>query len=188
MARINLLPWRETERKRRQKEFAIMAVVGLAAAVLFGLGTHLHIDRLISIQQDRNAFLQTEIDKLDEQIREINELEKTKASLLARMDVIQQLQQSRPEVVHLFDELVLAIPEGVYLTKLSHSGRSIVVEGRAQSNARVSAFMRNIEASGWIGNPRLLLIEHKDKTGTGFSHFRLQFSQVQPDQTDEQPG
>jgi type IV pilus assembly protein PilN len=96
------------------------------------------------------------------------------------MNIIQQLQESRPEVVRLFDELVFAIPEGVYLTKLEQTGRAVVLEGRAQSNARVSAFMRNVEGSRWIGNPRLLLIENKDKTGTGMSHFRLSFDQVQP--------
>jgi type IV pilus assembly protein PilN len=189
MARINLLPWREAERRRRQREFAVMVATGLAATAIIGLGIHFHVKHLISLQQGRNEFLQSEIGKLDQQIREIQDLEKTKANLLARMNVIQQLQQSRPEVVHLFDELVIAIPEGVYLTKLDQQGRSVVVEGRAQSNARVSAFMRNVEGSEWVGNPRLLLIEHKDTTGTGFSHFRLEFSQIRPDEGEaEQAG
>ena len=91
-------------------------------------------------------------------------------------------------MVHLFDELVIAIPPGVYLTKLDQTERSVVVEGRAQSNARVSAFMRNIEASPWVGDPRLLLIEHKDKTGTGLSHFRLQFSQIRPGEERDNTG
>jgi type IV pilus assembly protein PilN len=188
MARINLLPWRETERKRRQREFLVMVATGLGATLILGLGVHLHVERLISGQQERNQFLQDEISKLDRQIKEIQDLEKTKANLLARMDVIQQLQQSRPEVVHLFDELVIAIPPGVYLTKLDQTERSVVVEGRAQSNARVSAFMRNIEASPWVGDPRLLLIEHKDKTGTGLSHFRLQFSQIRPGEERDKTG
>jgi len=85
---------------------------------------------------------------------------------------------SRPEVVHLFDELVMDIPEGVYLTKISQSGRSVVLDGRAQSNARVSAFMRNIEASKWIGKPSLIFIEHKDKPGTGMNQFQLRFEQL----------
>jgi type IV pilus assembly protein PilN len=93
------------------------------------------------------------------------------------MNVIQQLQVSRPEVVHLFDEMVVRIPEGVYLTKATQGGRSVVVEGRAQSNARVSEFMRNIEASNWIGGPLLMVIENKEKTGTGMNHFRLRFHQ-----------
>ena len=188
MARINLLPWRESERKQRQKEFVVMVATALGATIIVGLGVHLQAERLISHQEARNEFLQNEIKRLDQQIKEIRDLEKTKANLLARMDVIQQLQQSRPEVVHLFDELVIAIPEGVYLTKLDQTGRSVVVEGRAQSNARVSAFMRNIEASRWVGNPRLLLIEHKDKTGTGFSHFRLEFTQSVPEQGETETG
>jgi type IV pilus assembly protein PilN len=181
MARINLLPWREAERRGRQRELMAAAAAALAATVIIALGVGFYIDGLIASQQARNAFLQEEIRRLDRQIREIKELEKTKASLLARMNIIQQLQQSRPEVVHLFDELVIAVPEGVYLTGLQQSGATVVVEGRAQSNARVSAFMRGVEASEWVGRPRLLLIEHKDKTGTGLSHFRLQFEQRRPE-------
>jgi type IV pilus assembly protein PilN len=100
------------------------------------------------------------------------------------MDVIQQLQQSRPEIVHLFDEVVSAIPEGVFLTKMSQANKNVVVEGRAESNARVSAFMRNVARSGWISNPQLLLIENKDKTGTGLSHFRMSFEQAHTAATD----
>lgn len=178
MARINLLPWREAERTRRQRDFVVMVAIGLGATLLVALGLRFHIEGLISSQEDRNQFLRNEIALLDQQIREIQDLEKTKANLLARMNVIQQLQESRPEVVHLFDELVIGIPEGVYLTKIDQTGRAVVLEGRAQSNARVSAFMRNIEASKWIGKPLLLLIEHKDQTGTGLSHFRLRFEQL----------
>jgi len=181
MARINLLPWREAERKRRQRELIATAAAGLMATLLAALGVSFYIEQLVSGQDARNAYLQGEIRRLDSQIKEIQELEKTKASLLARMNVIQQLQQSRPEVVHLFDELVLAIPEGVFLTDLKQGGSTVVVEGRAQSNAGVSAFMRNIEASPWIGSARLLLIEQKEKTGTGLSHFRLQFEQRHPE-------
>ena len=188
MARINLLPWREAERKRRQREFAMILATGLAATLLSGFGAHLHIERLISIQQARNALLQTEIGEFNEQIKVIQDLEKTKANLLARMKVIQHLQQSRPEVVHLFDELVTATPEGVYLTKLDQTGRAVVVEGRARSDAGVSAFMRNIEASKWVENPRLLLIERKDQTSTGFRIFRLEFSQSEPDEAATQAG
>jgi type IV pilus assembly protein PilN len=181
MARINLLPWRETERRRKQREFLVLTVTALVATLMVGVGLHFQVEHLIATQKSRNDFLRTEISQLEEKIREIRELEKTKANLLARMEVIQQLQQSRPEIVHLFDELVTAIPEGVFLTGVQQKERTVVLEGRAESNARVSAFMRNIEASAWIGNPRLLLIEHKDKTGTGLSHFKLQFTQKRPD-------
>lgn len=178
MARINLLPWRAAERRRRQRELAAIAAAGLVATLILGFAVHLHVEGLISGQQSRNQFLQNEISSLEEQIVEIQDLEKIKDKLLARMNVIQELQVSRPEVVHLMDELVIRIPEGVYLTKISQNERSVVLEGRAQSNARVSAFMRNIEASNWIGKPLLMLIEHKDKTGTGLSHFRLRFEQL----------
>jgi type IV pilus assembly protein PilN len=186
MARINLLPWREAERRRRQKEFAIAAAMAVALVLLLGLGLRFQIEAMIDSQESRNAFLQSEIAKLNARIREIEKLEQKKADLLARMNVIQQLQQSRPEVVHLFDEVVRSVPEGVYLTSLTQSGGQVVVEGRAQSNARVSAFMRNIQASPWITNPDLLLIENKDQTGTGLSHFRLGFSQQRLQQDDEQ--
>ncbi len=185
MARINLLPWREAERKRRQRDFAVMTATGLAVTVIVGLAVHLQVERIISLQQSRNQFLENQISLLDRQIAEISQLEKTKANLLARMNVIQRLQESRPEVVHLFDELVKTIPEGVYLTKATQSGRSIVVEGQAQSNARVSAFMRNIEASKWLGNPRLLLIEQKGKAASGLSRFQLRFDQKEQSQTDD---
>lgn len=191
MARINLLPWRETERKRRQREFALGGGIALALTLVAALLVHLQNEAWISGQQSRNQFLTDQIAQLQRQIKEIEALEETKAGLLARMSIIQQLQESRPEVVRLFDELVLAIPEGVFLTKVEQSGRNVVLEGRAQSNARVSAFMHNVEGSGWIGNPRLLLIEHKDKTGTGLSHFRMSFDQVRPEAEggeDAQPG
>lgn len=180
MARINLLPWREAERRHRQRDFAGITVAALAVTLVIGVAVHLVVSKLISNQEDRNQFLQHQISLLDKQIREIRDLEETKARLLARMDVIQQLQVSRPEIVHLFDELVVNIPEGVYLTKIKQSGRSVVVNGRAQSNARVSAFMRNIEASKWIGNPSLRIIENKSKKGDGMSSFQLRFNQVKP--------
>jgi type IV pilus assembly protein PilN len=183
MARINLLPWREAERKHRQRDLAAITAASVAATVLIGVTVHLQLDHLISLQQERNRFLEQQISMVDRKIGEIRKLEQTKANLLARMDVIQRLQQSRPEIVHLFDELVKTIPDGVYLTKESQHGKTIVVEGRAQSNARVSAFMRNIDASTWLGNAHLLLIQQKDKTASGLSEFRLRFNQKEPSST-----
>ncbi|MBK1717413.1 PilN domain-containing protein [Thiocystis violacea] len=178
MARINLLPWREAARQQRKQDFLVAGGIALGVALAFAVLTHFYFEDRISGQQARNRYIQTEIAGLDRKIKEIQELEKTKADLLARMEIIQRLQKSRPEIVRLFDELVTAIPEGVYLTKLEQTGKSIVLEGRAQSNARVSAFMGRIEGSKAIGKPRLMLIENKDKTGTGLSHFRLSFDQV----------
>ena len=180
MARINLLPWREAERKRRQREFASAALAALAVAGLLALGVHLQMEAFIAGQQARNQYLQEQITALDAKIKKIQDLEATKANLIARMNVIQSLQKSRPEVVHLFDELVATVPDGIYLTKVEQTGKSVVVEGHAQSNARVSSFMRNIEASEWVNNPTLQLIENKDQTGTGLSRFRLRFEQRLP--------
>lgn len=178
MTRINLLPWRETERKRRQKEFGLALAGTLLFAVLIGILVHWQIENLIAYQTHRNQFLQGEIAQLDRKIRDIRDLEKTKAGILARMRIIQQLQESRPEIVHLFDELVNTLPVGVYLTSVTQKGRTLLLEGRAQSNARVSAYMRNIEASKWLGKPRLLVIENKEVTGTGLSHFKLEAKQI----------
>ncbi|MCF7983347.1 MAG: PilN domain-containing protein [Thiohalocapsa sp.] len=177
MAKINLLPWRDEARQRQQRALAIGAAAAMAMVVLLGLGSKLQLDHMIKGQSARNATLEREIKALDARIKRIDELEETKAGLLSRMQVIQELQESRPEIVHLFDELVDAIPDGVFLTGVTQTGGKVVVEGGAQSNARVSAFMRNIDASPWIGNPQLLLIENKDQTQTGLSHFRLGFDQ-----------
>ena len=180
MARINLLPWREQDRRRRQRELGIAALAALASVLLIGVLLKVQIDAMIDAQRARNIYLEGQIAVLNRHIREINELEKKKVDLLARMGVIQELQESRPEIVHLLDQLVDAVPAGVFLTNLQQQGERVTVEGRAQSNARVSALMRNIESSAWIGKPELLLIENKDQTGTGFSHFRLRLDQQRP--------
>ena len=180
MALINLLPWRDAERKRRQKELGIIMASALLLTLAVGGIVHWQMLEQIDAQRARNTFMQGEIAVLNRRIKEIADLEATKAKLLARMDVIQQLQESRPEVVHLFDELVASIPDGVILTNVRQTGGTVVVEGRSQSNARVSAFMRNIEQSQWFGTPQLLLIEQKEKTGTGLNHFQLRFKQRKP--------
>ena len=174
-----------------------MAVAGIVLALVAGMGVHWQISQQIATQKARNTLLDQEIKKLDKQITKIKELEKTKESLLARMDIIQDLQRSRPGIVHLFDELVKTIPGGVYLTSLKQKGKTIVVEGKAQSNARVSTFMHNIDASDWIGNPVLLLIDNQDKRGggrsaqnpagmIGLSRFKLQFQQKSPKKPEEE--
>jgi len=177
MARINLLPWRENLRKQRQREFGLMIAGALFLTLLLGFYVHLHISGMIDHQKARNGFLKKEIAEMDRKIKEIKNLEKTKAKLLARINVIQQLQGSRPEVVHLFDELVMRTPEGSYLTKVSQKAKNVTIDGRAQSNARVSSYMRNIDVSEWLHAPSLQVIENKDKTGTGFSHFTMAVKQ-----------
>ncbi|WP_295881268.1 PilN domain-containing protein [uncultured Thiohalocapsa sp.] len=190
MARINLLPWRDAERRRRQRNFFLATGAAVGVVLLAALGVRMQFESMIDAQQTRNQLLEQEIGRLNQRIKQIERLEETKADLLARMNVIQQLQESRPEVVHLFDELVAAIPDGVFLTGINQSGNRVEVEGRAQSNARVSAFMRNINASAWIANAELLVIENKDQTGTGFSHFRLSFKQqrLEPEAGERRAG
>lgn len=184
MARINLLPWREAERKRKIREFIIYAVGGLTVALIIALLVHIQVENQIEYQGKRNDFLQTEIASLDKKIKEIQDLEKTKASLIARMNVIQQLQQSRPEIVHLFDEFVGTLPEGVVLTEIVQVGQDLKVAGRAQSNARVSSYMRNIDSSPWIGKADLKKIEQQDKKKAGtdqvseMNQFQLSARQI----------
>ena len=173
MARINLLPWRAKLRKERQRDFGIATVVALVVtAGLMGL-VHLQIEAMIEYQQGRNTFMRQEITKMDVLIKQIDELEKTKARLIARMEIIQRLQQSRPLVVRMFDELVSVTPEGTYLASLSQTRNTLTIEGYAQSNTRVSAMMRNIEASEWLEEPLLNVIDNTGKgQGTG-ARFNL---------------
>jgi type IV pilus assembly protein PilN len=178
MARINLLPWREAERKKRQQEFGMMVLGGVLLSGLAVFGIHMQFEGMIKAQNQRNAYLEKEIQVVEQQIREIKDLDKTKQNLLARMNVIQELQSSRPQIVHLFDEVVSILPDGVYLTSLKQEGAKLDFEGQAQSNARVSSMMRNIDESEWLSKPKLSLIESKEKTGTGYSHFKLTASQV----------
>ncbi len=159
MPRINLLPWREELRKQRQQTFA-MATLGaviVAAAIVFG--TKATYSARIKYQEERNDYLSSQIAELDRQIKEIQDLESVKARTLARMDVIETLQSSRPEVVHLFDELAQAVPDGVHLESVRQAGTRVTIRGVAQSSTRVSAFMRNIDASEWLTNPGLDVVE-----------------------------
>lgn len=161
MAKINLLPWRAERRKLRQKEFFSMLGATALVAVLAAFGVIKYFDLLIDGQNQRNALLQNEIKLLDEKIKEIEELDKKKAQLLARKAVIEQLQASRSQMVHLFDELVRTIPEGVRLNTIKQTGDELTLDGVAQSNARVSSYMRALEGSGWLTNPDLSIIEAK---------------------------
>jgi len=173
MASINLLPWREALRKKRQRDFGLMALGGILAALAVMGGWHLYVDGLIAHQKERNAYLQREIAALDEKIKEIRELEKVRAEIITRMDVIQRLQESRPAVVHMMDELVNTIPDGSFVTQITQKGSGLTLTGRAQSNARVSSYMRNIDKNTWLAGPDLRNVENKDQTGTRLSHFQL---------------
>lgn len=173
MSRINLLPWRETLRKeRRQRFFTSMGITaGAAAGVVVAI--HLYVGSLIEAQDRRNNFLKSEIAQVEKKIMAIRELEKEKQKLLARMEIIQQLQTQRPEIVHIFDELPRRLPEGIYLTGVEQRSRNLLISGVAQSNARISAFMRQLDASPWFTSPHLEVIESVDDHGVRTSHFKL---------------
>ncbi len=185
MPRINLLPWREELRKERQKNFSLSAV----AAVVLGAGVWFlysnHVEGNIEYQHARNEFLKKEIALLDEQIAEIIDLEAQKEKLLARMKIIEELQKSRPQIVHLFDELVKTLPEGVYLTSIVQNGTRLEIKGVAQSSSRISSYMRNIDGSDWLGDPDLGVVEVADDGRRRNARFTLFANQKQPSEDEE---
>jgi type IV pilus assembly protein PilN len=160
MAHINLLPWRAERRKQREREFFLQLgaafVAALLALMLWVAWMNLRIDN----QNERNAYLQNEIKQLDERIAKIKDLEKVRQRLLARKEIIEQLQANRSQMVHLFDELVKTIPSSARLSALKQSGDSMSLDGVAQSNASVAEYMRNIEASPWMGHADLRKTEN----------------------------
>jgi len=180
MAHINLLPWRETLRKKRKRDFGIQVLGAVIIAALAVFLWYMQVEKQIEYQESRNAFLKSEIAKIDKKIKEIKDIEKKRADLIARMNVIQDLQASRPMVVHLFDELVKTIPDGVFLQKLSQKGTAVTLKGQAQSNARVSNYMRGIDRSEWMKDAQLKVIKSQDKTKTGMSEFELVAKQANP--------
>jgi len=159
MPRINLLPWREQQRKERQKNFGIAALTSVIVGLLVIWGANTYLQGMIDYQNSRNQRLKQEIATLDEQIKEIKNLRLKKERLLLRMAAIEDLQRTRPEIVHLFDEMVKVTPEGVYITELTQTGKSLLIKGIAESSTRVSAFMRNIDASAWLSNPVLRVVQ-----------------------------
>ncbi len=193
MPHINLLPWRDDLRKRREKEFIVTAVI---AALMMGgvvLGVHLHYESRIAYQNQRNTFIETEITALDKKIKEIENLKKERDSLIARTKVIQDLQAGRPEIVHVFDELVTTLPDGVYYTKVAQKGRGLNLHGVAQSNARVSSLMRSLNTSTWFENPSLVEItaDLQKERSVRLSKFSLNVSQAKkkkPDKDQEGSG
>ncbi len=178
MARINLLPWREELRKEQLRQF--LTIMGLSALLMLAIIAlvHIQIAGIVDKQIARNNYLKQEITKVEKQIKEIDNLAKERKRLLARMEVIEQLQRNRPEIVHLFDEIAKIMPEGTYLVSLKQQGKSLILEGRAQSNARVSALMRNIEASPWLSNPQLQIIKKDPKSESEERNFVLRATQI----------
>jgi type IV pilus assembly protein PilN len=177
MPRINLLPWRESERKRKRQEFVLSLFAAVATAALVTLLGYWQMTASIAHQESRNDLLSREIAGLDKKIEEINGLDAQKQKLLARMEIIETLQRSRPEIVHVFDEVVRMLPEGVYLTYLRQTGSRFEMRGVAQSSTRVSSFMRNIDGSEWLADPTLQIVENKSAGAAGGSEFTLFASQ-----------
>ncbi len=186
MPRINLLPWRDLERKRKRQEFMFAAVGAIVVALLVGLLLRFEYDAQIDHQNARNQYLDSQIDILNHQIAEILDLEQQKKRLSERIDVIQKLQSSRPEAVHLFDQLVRLLPDGVYLTSVKQTDRKIQIKGVAESSTRVSAFMRNIDGSEWLRDPSLEIIETKGSADAG-ANFTLYANQVSAEVKTDKP-
>jgi type IV pilus assembly protein PilN len=179
MPRINLLPWREAERKRIRQEFGVGAAAALAVAVGVYLLVNWQMQSAIDEQMSRNRYLNDQIKVLDRQIAEILDLEQQKARLQARIQVIEQLELSRPEIVHVFDQIVRTTPDGIYLTSVKQTNRKIELKGFAQSSTRVASYMRNIDSSEWLTDPALQILETKGATDAG-SQFTLTATQENP--------
>ncbi len=188
MAHINLLPWREIRRKEQQRQF--LSMLGLTAVAGIGLlvAAHLYINGLIDNQEMRLNRLNQEIAVVNRQIGEIRDLDKAKQAFLDRMEIIQRLQRSRPAIVHLFDELVTTLPDGLYLTQISQNGNKLSISGKAESDARVSNYMRNLEASPWLKNPKLSVIQSRKrdkKSRTAVRSFALEVEIETPNEGDD---
>ena len=189
MPHINLLPWRETLRKEREIRLMIITGMSLALAGVVVLFVHLYMSNELNYQQGRNNYLKAEIKKADAKIKEIHQLKDEKRRLVERMNVIQELEESRPNVVHLLDELVKQVPSGVYFTNMVQKDNKITLEGIAQSDARVSSLMANIEVSQWLTNPRIYSIvsqmdrSYNDKKRS-VSKFKLEITQTTPEKPE----
>jgi type IV pilus assembly protein PilN len=180
MIRINLLPYRAERRKARNVQFGVMAgLAALLGLVIVGAG-YTVLDGKISHQEARNDYLKKEIAILDKQIAEIKTLKDQIAALLARKEVVEKLQTNRSEVVHLLEQMVRVIPEGVYLTKLKQTGQMVNLVGYAQSSARVSTLMRNLEDSPWLASPQLVEIKAANVGKLRMNEFNLNVRLVQP--------
>ena len=186
MAKINLLPWREERRQELKKEFLV--VLGGVAVIAIGLifMAHVAIQGAIDSQDARNQYLTRHIAELEDQVKEIKELEKKRREMLDRMTVIQQLQGNRPLIVRVFDELVRTMPDGTYYKSLKRTGQTVVVSGVAESNNRISSLMRKLEASEWFASPNLTSVKAAPDFGDQASSFSLSFVISTPSDTEKE--
>ena len=188
MPRINLLPWREEERKKRQRDFLIAMAGSFVAGLVVIALTNLAFSQMIGHQRDRNERLEAEIVELEKSITEIDGLERQKERLLARMEIIEQLQRSRPEIVHLFDEVTRQLPEGVYLTGMKQTGAQVEVQGVAQSSTRVSALMRQIDSSEWLTDPDVERVETTEQGPARQAEFVVTMKQIRHEDANDSEG
>jgi len=185
VTKINLLPWRETRRIETNNRFYVVLGVCMCLAATAGFGGFKYAEDKVRFQESRNNRLNTEIALLQEELEEIKELEETKNNLLARMEIIQQLQAQRPQIVHTFHEIATRLPDGIYLTSMKQEGvEKLMLEGKAESNARVSALMRRMERSDYFKDPQLDVIE-TDQAEGGIATFKLSLKQDKPQNNSE---
>ena len=179
MAGLNLLPWREAARKDSQKKFVVMVVGSIVVAAGTVFGVFSFYQDQINKQDERNNYLQTEIKTLDKTIAEIKKLDVTRKALLDRITIIEGLQSTRPGIVHLFDEMVKSLPKGMYLTSLEQKKTKIKLEGKAESNARVSSYMNRLDMSPWLSSSALniISIDTREKTDR-LRNFSLSVTQL----------
>lgn len=180
MTNINLLPWREELREERKKQFIAMLATSVVSAILLMVLVHFIVSSKISAQDKRNRYLKNEIVQFDKEIKKIEALKKMKAMLVARMEIIQELQSNRPQIVHLFDQVVRVLPEGVHLSQIMRNGDRLTLIGKAESNTNVSDLMRNISSSAWLKQPSLHEIKNNKRDGLLHSEFRLQLQMTHP--------
>lgn len=178
MTRLNLLPWREARRKDEDRELLVMAAGAWAVTALLVAYGSMHAHGVVAVQKERNQYLQQQIKLVDAQIAKIAAIKKERANLIARMQVISKLQQTRTQMVHVFDGLVRTLPKGLYLTSMAQKGTAFTLSGVAQSNARISSFMRNLDQSPWFSDPNLSVINVVRKNGRRVSDFTLQVKEA----------
>ncbi|MFA6121256.1 MAG: PilN domain-containing protein [Sideroxydans sp.] len=176
MIRINLLPHRAEKRRAKQLQFIVLSAISLAIGALIVVLVHVAISSQIDYQDRRNAYLKQEIAVLDKQIEEIKKLREQTQSLLARKNVVENLQSTRSDVVHLLDQMLRILPDGVYIKSIKQSGYKIALVGYAQSNARISTLMRSVEDSPWLDSPTLIEIHATNANGARVSEFSLNFN------------
>lgn len=185
MANINLLPWREAQRRERNRTTMMLCGViwGIAALIVFM--ANMYMNSRIDHQEARNAYVQSEIDALSKVIKEIEDLKDKRDKLLARMEVIQTLQSNRAQIVHVFDDLVTKLPKGVFYDAIAKSSNKLTIGGRAQSNNRVSALMRNLDSSDWFDNTSLKVVDVIDQNGGSVSKFDVEVKEENKQSEEE---